>query len=545
MAATTRRIRRRPAAEVAARRSAQQQAAARAAAEVAGAAWSRVDLGDIARSWASLLPGPLGAVTVAQRIAASGADAYVAAVAGARTPAGLVVPSRLAGIASDGRPLGSLLYTPAVRSLEAIRAGAAPADALQVGRLHLDMIVRTQVADAGRVADGIAITARRDVGGYIRMLSGKSCSRCVLLAGKFFRWNEGFQRHPRCDCRHVPAGRSTRAARGSDPRLNPRAAFNSMTRAEQDRAFTAAGAQAIRDGSDMGRVVNARRGMSTTGESRTRVNPQGLVVNERHRTRTGTATSSVARGGRRLMPETIYERAGEDREKALRMLRQQGYLIGQPTRAARIPAAARPAPPTFDARHRAAASNERALGATPAGLPRQSGAPTLSRQQRAALRDYESSFYYAINGQLRRDEVGTLVGRRVAHIDQVMALSRTSAEIAAWRGISNAGRLFGDRLGGNLTGFTWTERAYGSTTVDRRIAESFTYPGVDETPKVLMRILVPRGTGAARISGMGSGLSGGPQAEVLLQRGLRMRVVADRGMSPAGYRMLDVEVIAP
>lgn len=327
MAATTRRSRRRSAAEVAARRSAQQRAAAHAAAEVAGAAWSRVDIGDIARSWAVLLEGPIGAVAVAQRVAATGADAYVAAVMGARTPAGLVVPRRLSGIASDGRPLGSLMYTPAVRSLEAIRAGAAPTDAMRVGRLHLDMIVRTQIADAGRVADGMAITARRDVGGYIRMLSGKSCSRCVLLAGKFFRWNEGFQRHPRCDCRHYPAGRSVRAARASNPRLNPRAAFNSMTLAEQNRAFTAAGAQAIRDGADMGRVVNARRGMSTTGESQTRVNAQGLVVNERHRTRTGTATSSVARGGRRLMPETIYARAGDDRDKAIRMLRQAGYLI--------------------------------------------------------------------------------------------------------------------------------------------------------------------------------------------------------------------------
>lgn len=521
---------------LAAARHAQQQQLARAAASVAGESWSRVDPDDVARSWTELLGRPIAAVTGAQHMAAEGADAYVGEVLAAQSieaePAGLIAPSRLAGVASDGRELESLLYQPALRTLEAVDAGASPAEALTVGRLSLDMIVRTQVADAGRAADGIAVASRPRVG-YVRHVSSGACSRCVVLAGTFFRWNAGFLRHPHCLCVHVP----TVEAQARGIMRSPRGYFDSLSTAEQDRVFTRAGAEAIRDGANMGRVVNARRGMQTAGESRTTVDAQGRVVNERHRTLAGPLTHR-----RRLMPEEIYRRAGDDREAALRLLRQNGYLIAQPT--ARTHVATRPAPPTFDARHRAAASDERALEATPAGLPRQSGAPTLSRQQRDALRDYESSFYYAINGQLRRDEVGTLVGRRVAHIDQVMALSRTNTDIAAWRGITDATRLFGGRLDGDLTGFTWLELAYGSTTVDRRVAETFTYPGVDGTPKVLMRILVPRGTGAARISRMGDGL-GGPQAEVLLQRGLRMRVVADRGMSPAGYRMIDVEVIAP
>lgn len=521
---------------LAAARHTQQQQLARAAASVAGESWSHVDPGDVARSWTELLGRPIAAVTGAQYLAAEGADAYVSEVLAAQgieaDSAGPIAPSRLAGVASDGREIESLLFQPAIRSLQAIDAGAPPAEALTVGRLSLDMIVRTQVADAGRAADGIAVASRPRVG-YIRHVSSGACSRCVILAGTFFRWNAGFLRHPHCLCVHVPTAEAE--ARGI--MRSPRGYFDSLSGAEQDRVFTRAGAEAIRDGANMSRVVNARRGMQTAGESRTTVNTEGRVVNERHRTRTGPLTYR-----RRLMPEEIYRRSGDDREAALRLLRQNGYLVDQPT--ARTHVVARPAPPTFDARHRAAASNERALEATPAGLPRQSGAPTLSRQQRGALRDYESSFYYAINGQLRRDEVGTLVGRRVAHIGEVMDLSRTSEEIAAWRGITNASRLFGDRLGGDLTGFTWVELAYGSTTVDRRVAQTFTYPGVDSTPKVLMRILVPRGTGAARISRMGDGGLGGPQAEILLQRGLRMRVVADRGMSPDGYRMIDVEVIA-
>jgi hypothetical protein len=312
---------------VAAAHHAEQQALARAAAIAAARSWSAVDPDNIARSWATLLDRTLADVTVAQYQAAAGADGYLAASLDsldATAPAvGRVVPGRLAGIASDGRPLSGLLFQPAVQSLHAVGAGATTADALRIGRISLDMIVRSQVADAGRVAVGVGITARPRVGGYVRMLSGKSCSRCVVLAGKFYRWNQGFQRHPRCDCRHFPAGDNIPGSRTT----NPRAAFDGMSRAEQDRTFTRAGADAIRDGADLGRVVNARRGMSTTGEFRTRVNADGQVVNERHRTRTGMLTSSAAQGGRRLMPEAIYVQAGGDREEALRLLRQYGYII--------------------------------------------------------------------------------------------------------------------------------------------------------------------------------------------------------------------------
>lgn len=515
--------------EIARQRQLEQQALARTAARVAAEAWAGVDPGNIAASWGSLLARPYAATAAAQLIAAQGADGYVDEVLAAGgedfAASGRVNPRAFAGVASDGRPLESLLYNPVIQTLEAIGKGIGVQDALTLGLTSLDMIVRTQVADAGRAATGVGLASRG--AGYTRQLSGKSCSRCVVLAGKWYHWNAGFQRHPRCDCVHVPC--SEGASKGL--KASPRGYFDSLSAKDQDRAFTRAGAQAIRDGADIGQVVNARRGMQSAG---------GRLTTTEGTTRRGFAGQQLGRKPR-LMPEQIYKDA-RDREEALRLLRENGYLAGNARSVAPLRA---PSAPSFDTRFRAAASNERALSATPAGLPRQSGAPTLTRQQRAALRDYESSYYAAINGQLRRVEVGTLVGRRVERIDQVMALSRTSVEIAVWRGVTNAGRLFGGRLNRNLTGFTWTERAYGSTTADRRIATSFTYPGADDTPKVLMRILVPRGTGAARISGMGSGLGGGPQAEVLLQRGLRMRVVADRGMSPDGHRLIDVEVVAP
>jgi hypothetical protein len=51
-----------------------------------------------------------------------------------------------------------------------------------------------------------------------------------------------------------------------------------------------------------------------------------------------------------------------------------------------------------------------------------------------------------------------------------------------------------------------------------------------------MRILVPRGVGAVELS------NGDYEAELLLQRGLRMRIVADSGPGTRP-RTLDVEVL--
>lgn len=173
---------------------------------VASRAWRRVDPGDIAASWTALLPAVLAALIGAQRLAATPADAYLgAALAEQGLPAaaeGRVVADALTGVASDGRDLASLLYRPVVTSLVAIQGGTSTARALAGGEAALRMIVGTQVADAGRAADQVALAARPAVTGYRRMLVGRSCSRCVILAGRWYRYNQGFNRHPRC----FPAG---------------------------------------------------------------------------------------------------------------------------------------------------------------------------------------------------------------------------------------------------------------------------------------------------------------------------------------------------
>jgi hypothetical protein len=204
-----------------------------------------------------------------------------------------VAAQALAGLTSAGYPLSTMFDTI-----------TSPA--------QLAMLVASTVQDAGRNGASLQMAVTPSVTGYVRMLNPPSCSRCVVLAGKFYRWNEGFERHPQCDCRHIP---STENLAG-DLTTDPMAYFESLTPAEQDATFGAAGAQAIRDGADMGRVVNARRNGG--------VRKAQILGREAFTTSVGTGR---ARRGARLMPETIYAIAGEDRAEAIRLLRVHGFIF--------------------------------------------------------------------------------------------------------------------------------------------------------------------------------------------------------------------------
>jgi hypothetical protein len=204
--------------------------------------------------------------------------------------AGMVNASAIAGQAADGRTLDGLLYGAVTTAKQAVGNGASASDALQSGGNWLDMAVQTLVADAGRTASSVAITSRPRVGGYVRMLNPPSCSRCAVLAGKWFRYSQGFRRHPRCDCVHIPSAENI----AGDFKTDPKAAFD----AGQVTGLTAAQSKAITDGADFGQVVNATRGLSST--------------------------VTTARG--RLTPEGIYQRA-TSRQNAIHLLQLHGYLI--------------------------------------------------------------------------------------------------------------------------------------------------------------------------------------------------------------------------
>lgn len=289
-------------------------------------AWATVDPLDIAASWDRALAGMLVDFTGLQREAAvlgAGMVAEALAQQSIRSsPDARFVPGSLVGWASDGRPLEALLAAPAGVSLDALNAGRLPDEAVEAGRVSVERIARTQIADAGRVAAGVEVVTRPRAG-WVRMLTPPSCERCLVLAGRFYRWSDGFDRHPNDDCVSIPS----REDRGGDLRTDPDAYLKSLSVAEQDRLLGKAGAQAWRDGADLNQLVNAKRGMATTVDG---VRTPVLTVEGLQATTTGTTARGLAgrrlRGVQRLVPESIYGIA-TDRADALRLLKLHGYVL--------------------------------------------------------------------------------------------------------------------------------------------------------------------------------------------------------------------------
>jgi hypothetical protein len=559
---------------------------ARLAAREVGRLWSRVDRNDIARSWQQQLPAVVAVVTGGQVLAAGTARPYLDRLLAeyglsADTDSQLHV-ARLAGVASDGRALESLMYQPVITALETIQRGGAVDEAMAAGAFSADLITRTQVTDAGRVADGLNVVAERSLHGYIRMLTLPSCSRCIILAGKFYEWNDGFERHPACDCVHIAAPEDDL----DDLRTNPKKLFESMTEAEQAKTFTIAGAQAIRDGADMNQVVNVRRGAAGLSAAGARVTAAEVKVLRNGRDRgqltpvevfgrpllvstEGTTVRGVAgrrlgarvdgrklpgaryRSARapRLMPEQIYKIAGDDRDEALRLLYRNGYLLDRPKSAPvrvakpeRRPPPPPPPPKTFDERAAEAAVGAQAVDAPTFGLDRKARPEGFTQAMYDAVNSYLGAGHHGINSYLRGQRIpqghrAADVHLNIAGLDATMAASKLDRDILTHRGVIDSTPMFGDRLDGDLTGMVWREDAFVSTTADQEMTVLFSLGARQGEKPMVMRILTPAGTPAVEVSNMRI------EAEILLGRGLRLRVVADRGIDPDGIRHIDAEVL--
>lgn len=188
---------------------------------------------------------------------------------------------------ADGAVAAGSLLTDRRRSVAMLEATAT--------QEAFDRLVATLVQDAGRTASSVDMATRRAVTGYVRVLSGSSCARCAILAGRVYRYSTGFQRHPRCDCTMQPTTLSV----GRDYTTDPDEAF----RAGRIHGLSRADARAINDGADISQVVNVRR------------KGAGLSV----------GNSVLARAGRPT-PAGVF-RMASDREDALRLLRRYGYVI--------------------------------------------------------------------------------------------------------------------------------------------------------------------------------------------------------------------------
>jgi hypothetical protein len=277
-------------------------------------AWAQIDPKAIRPTWHGQVgPAVERMLTGAQAEAASLADPYLRAAMKAQgkpdSTEGMVVPEAFAGTASDGRQLSTLLELSNVYALQQIQQGAAPADGLAFAGRWLAQTVGQQVIDAARAATSVALTARPDVAGYIRVTSGACCARCAILAGRWYRWNADFERHVACQCGQVPA---------DDGRLarDPMQLFRDGLITD----LSAADRAALEDGADISQVVNAHRGVFTaSGRTFTR---EGV-------TKRGVFGAQAIREGYvgipRLTPGQIY-RDATSRTDAVRLLQRFGYL---------------------------------------------------------------------------------------------------------------------------------------------------------------------------------------------------------------------------
>lgn len=257
------------------------------------------------------------------------------------TPSGRVNPQAWADLTDGGGSwLQGLVYAP-----NSLREQGSDVDWWTRFGFVAASIVKTGLGDAARGSVQTAMQTRPGVSGYVRMLRGKSCARCAILAGRRYRSSTPFRRHKRCDCVNVPVAEDN----GDDWATDTGTYFRSLPTEDQDRLFTKAGAEAIRLGADPAQVVNARQGIAT-------VQAYGQTLQT---TTTGTTVRATfgayealpdgtfrrrpdsdltrAEGARyrsatvpRLLPDEIFalaERYGWDRAEVLRQLRRFAYVI--------------------------------------------------------------------------------------------------------------------------------------------------------------------------------------------------------------------------
>jgi hypothetical protein len=194
-------------------------------------------------------------------------------------------------------------------------------------------------------------------------------------------------------------------------------------------------------------------------------------------------------------------------------------------------------------------TGQAAHDAVPKGLFKRG---TLTESQAKALRTYETGWFSVINGYLRnhraddpdyKDEA-----KIVAEIRSAMEGSKLEQPVHAWRGMFLARSVFGDSFDNDLSGFSWDDKGFGSTTTNESVVDSFNLVGKTTNPAKLgqdvkMRVLIPAGTKVLQTSSYTEGSkANGPQAEITLQDGMTWKVVKDHGFNAKGVRELEVEV---
>jgi len=319
--------------------------------------WRRMGR-DFDTSWLSVAPALLAIIATAQERTARLADAYVPAVleeTGQTRSVAAAAETNLAafvGVTGSGAAVADQIGLAPIRAKQARQShishddltgattmvpGMTEAQALASAGQWLTATVGTILSDTGRAVETTGM-ATRNVAGYVRMLVPPSCGRCAVLAGRWYRSREAFQRHPGCDCRHIPSSERI----GGDMTLDLHSYLDGLDDAGRIKVLgSKANLEAWRDyGADPQQIINAYRGGLRTAQD---VRGNTVRYTTDAATRRSLATYRMRNASRlerdagavllangrtglvRRMPETIL-RTTQGREAILRQLRLYGWI---------------------------------------------------------------------------------------------------------------------------------------------------------------------------------------------------------------------------
>lgn len=164
---------------------------------------------------------------------------------------------------------------------------------------------------------------------------------------------------------------------------------------------------------------------------------------------------------------------------------------------------------------------------------------------KSALYSYTGNGFVDVNNALNSIPPGAKSSSAtVTKIDKAMAASPPlEHDVVLYRGFHGPKTVFGKSgkwNDTNVAGMEWTQRSYSSTSGSLSTAQSFGSGGV------VMRIIIPKEMGVHGINAKGGQHPG--ENEIILQRGLRYRVIADHGLGKGEYgytktRYIDVMVV--
>jgi hypothetical protein len=172
------------------------------------------------------------------------------------------------------------------------------------------------------------------------------------------------------------------------------------------------------------------------------------------------------------------------------------------------------------------------------------GPAKIGKAESAALERYRGEAFTEINGHLRghgEDDRPKWMDGVVSRIDAAHKESKLTEDVVVHRGIGSVSKVFGPDSRRSLVGAEWRDDAFQSTTASPDTADTFLINSEGRRESARIRIRVPAGTGAIQLSDERY------EAELLLERGLRMRVISDSGPWRRGQkepRTIEVEVVA-